>query len=417
MPRFLPGYFICTYFPVIIRIGKAGQNKFRNKVTSIKKLICIILVLTAALSFSACGSKDEPGFTLGFICIGKGDAFLLQCPDGSNYMVDTGKTEDFPQIGRYLSLKGVSHLDGIFLSHGHRDHAGGLDYIMSVFPTDRVYMSAADDASYSRIDPGAVCLRHGSELVKLKGGEILNLGGGVSCSIWLPDTVDYENENNNSLVMLICFGQRRFLMMGDAELNEEKLLLESGFDVKADVLKLGHHGESDASSTDFLNAVSPSLGLIAGNESENPDSVNETISSRLSQRGIEALYSDPGIPGWEIFCDGETIELSRLIDRGGLPELSLSVSEFDRKGQRIVIRNNSDTAADLSRCTLFSDAESCAFIFPGGTVLQSGEETAVACRGHEIPEDLIWDEDKVWHKKKGRAVIYDPSFIEICSDP
>ena len=104
--------------------------------------LCIFLLLAltgcfrqAADSTAAPEASEETGsFTLTFITIGKGDSFLLSPSDGTHYLIDTGKKKDYPQIDRLLRTKGIDRLDGIFLSHGHKDHAGGLESLLSSFP-------------------------------------------------------------------------------------------------------------------------------------------------------------------------------------------------------------------------------------------------------------------------------------------
>lgn len=97
-------------------------------------------------------SEETGSFTVTFITIGKGDAFLLSPSDGTHYLIDTGKKKDYPQIDRLLRTKGIDRLDGIFLSHGYKDHAGGLESLLSSFPVDTLYLSGTDSVSYQDID-------------------------------------------------------------------------------------------------------------------------------------------------------------------------------------------------------------------------------------------------------------------------
>ncbi len=250
--------------------------------------------------------------TLTFVTIGKGDAFLLTTPQGGCYMVDTGKEKDYDQIARTLRAKGVERLQGIFLSHGHKDHAGGLKRLLKEFPTERVYLSGKDTASYHQIDPRAEAEKAGADVVELQGGEILDLGG-VTAAVWLPSAVDMRNENNNSVVLRLSHGETSFLLMGDAELEEEALLLASDFPLRSTLLKLGHHGETDATSPALLNRVQPQIALITGNAEENPDSVNETIAARLRQRDVMTYYSEGEELGLDVISDGETLRVEPVV--------------------------------------------------------------------------------------------------------
>ncbi len=283
----------------------------------------LALVLTVLL-LSGCGGKtnetsgkpvesisgeDVGTCTLTFITIGKGDAFLLTTPQGKHYMVDTGKEKDYDQIAQTLQTKGVTRLDGIFLSHGHKDHAGGLKQLLKDFPTEKVYISGVDNVSYHQIDPRAAAAKARTELVELWGGETLDLGG-VTAEVWMPKTVDAHNENNNSLVLRLSHGANSFLLMGDAEMEEETMLMASNFPLQSTLLKLGHHGETDATSPAFLNRVKPQIALITGNVEENPDSVNETIAALLRQRDVTVYYSEGETLGLDVISDGQTLQVT-----------------------------------------------------------------------------------------------------------
>ncbi len=359
--------------------------------------------------------ENAGNFTLTFITVGKGDAFLFTCPDGSHYLLDTGKDEDYVQIARTLRVKGIETLDGIFITHGHHDHAGSLEPLVTAFPTKKIYYSRKDDSSYTDILPGDIAQDHEIESVPLEGGEMLDLGG-VQAKVWLPAEVDYFNQNNNSLILRLVHGNQSFLLMGDAELDEESEFMESGEPLGANVLKLGHHGETDSTSTTFLDQVKPQIALITGNEEENPDSVNVPIRRALDKRKIIPYYSESDRLAIDFSSDGNTLAVADVTTED-LPRcLDLSFAEVDRAGQRVQIRNNADTPADLTGCMLYSKRGDECFFFPAGTTLQPDETLAVACIGYEQPGDLIWPEEKIWHKSRDTAVLYDVNLNELALD-
>lgn len=129
---------------------------------------------------------------------------------------------------------------------------------------------------------------------------------------WLPKRPFLDNANNNSVILRLTHGSNCFLMMGDAEQEEEAALLASGFPVSANVLKLGHHGENDASSLVFLNQVKPQYALITGNEKENPDSLNPQVQKRLEQCSITPYFSECDELGIDFVSDHGTICISAV---------------------------------------------------------------------------------------------------------
>lgn len=113
---------------------------------------------------------------------------------------------------------------------------------------------------------------------------------GMKAAVWIPQRCDYRNANNNSVVLRFEYGQNSFLLTGDMEYGEEAAYLQSGEVQKTDILKLGRHGENDATSAAFLKKVKPAYGLITGNEEENPESVNPEIEARLDAFDVECFF-------------------------------------------------------------------------------------------------------------------------------
>lgn len=282
------------------------------------KIFLMMSCLICGICFSGCEQKEkeEPIVTgktaeLTFITIGKGDAFLLKTPEDTYYMYDTGKKEDYQQIKNVLEKKQVTGLKGIFLSHGHKDHAGNVKNLIKEYPVEKIYLSQKDEASYEKIDMQELAESYQIPLEYLEGGEVLDLEG-VTADVWIPEQCDYRNANNNSVVIRFQYGKNSFLMTGDMEYEEEAAYLQSGKVKKTDILKLGHHGENDATSVKLLEKVKPKYGLITGNEEENPDSVNPEIEARLDAFDVESFYSEGQQLAWEFVLDGEQIQIEQL---------------------------------------------------------------------------------------------------------
>lgn len=170
--------------------------------------LCAGILFFSCLLFG-CREKEEKfegTLTISFITIGKGDAFLIETSDKNFYIWDTGKKEDREQILAVLQKKGVKELEGIFLSHGHKDHAGNLEMLLQEYSVKKLYLSGKDDASYKKTDAKALAKEYDVSVTELAGGENLDLGGAIG-EIWLPDKTNYENENNNSVVMRLAYGK------------------------------------------------------------------------------------------------------------------------------------------------------------------------------------------------------------------
>ena len=275
--------------------------------------LCAGILFFSCLLFG-CREKEEKfegTLTISFITIGKGDAFLIETPDKNFYMWDIGKKEDREQILAVLQKKGVKELEGIFLSHGHKDHAGNLEMLLQEYSVKKLYLSGKDDASYKKTDAKALAKEYDVSVTELAGGENLDLGGAIG-EIWLPDKTNYENENNNSVVMRLAYGKTACLFTGDMEEEEEAEYLSENRKISANILKLGHHGEEDATSPALLKRVNPKYGIITGNAEENPESVNTKTQENLEKYGIKPYYSEGKQLGIDFILDGKEVNVCLL---------------------------------------------------------------------------------------------------------
>lgn len=116
----------------------------------------------------------------------------------------------------------------------------------------------------------------GAKVISAKVGDTYTLGDAKITIVGPVGTP--EDLNNASVVMKVVYGKNSFLFTGDAEEKSEKKILANGADIKADVLKLGHHGSSTSTSEEFLKVVSPSLALIScGKDNDYGHPHKETI--------------------------------------------------------------------------------------------------------------------------------------------
>lgn len=276
----------------------------------------IIAFLALVLLLSGCNWREQiqqpmERMTLSFITIGKGDAFLLEIPNGGYYMCDTGKKEDWEQIRQVLEKKKVKEFAGIFLSHGHKDHIGNVKNLLENYPVKTIYLSGKDHVSYKKTTVWDVAKEKGTQVKEIQESQKIPLGK-AEAELWIPPKEDPGNENNNSMVLRINYGNISWLFTGDMEEGEEAVYLSQNRNIQAEILKLGHHGEADATSVAFLNRVKPDVALITGNQEENPASVNETISSRLQAYEIEPFYSEGEQLAIEFITDGIHTKIEKL---------------------------------------------------------------------------------------------------------
>lgn len=238
-------------------------------------LLCVALLLPSP------ASADDAISAL-FINVGKADAHLLFLGD-ARYLIDTGTKGSYDQLARVLETYGVSRLDGVIITHTDKDHAGGLKKLLKGgMQVDMLYAGALH--SEKSLDDHPVyeaAEKYAAPLTWLSAGDEIPLDNGCVLRVLGPLTRDAENENNNSLVILVQTPQGDMLFAGDMELEEEAELLAAGLIAQAPVLKVAHHGEDDSTSRAFALTVKPQWAIIPTNSAEEPDTPDSKIISRL----------------------------------------------------------------------------------------------------------------------------------------
>ena len=210
------------------------------------------------------------GMTLTVLEVGKADCLVLQC-DGESMIIDGGNEGDEDYILEHLEDMGIEGFRYLVNTHPHEDHLGSLDAVVLAYPVEQAYLSPREHTtkSYENL-LGALEEKNVPTSVP-SPGDTFALGG-AQITVLSPDPdADYDEINDWSLVLLAEYGDVRYLLMGDAETPVETDLLESGADLSADVLKVGHHGSSTSSKRDFLQAVSPDYAVITCDEEDMPD--------------------------------------------------------------------------------------------------------------------------------------------------
>lgn len=209
-----------------------------------------------------------------------GDSFLVLC-QGKSMLIDAGMDSAYSEIDATLKSYNIDRIDIVIITHPHKDHIGGMNEVIEDYEIGKLYMidEAYDSDSYlSLID---IIDKKKLDISYAKIGTRFNLGD-ASCFVLNPQQKSFGNINNNSIVFKMTFQDKSFLFTGDMEKKAEKALLKQPYDLKADFLKVGHHGRDDASSKKFLNAVSPEYAVISSKRNYSYDK----ILYRLLDKGV-----------------------------------------------------------------------------------------------------------------------------------
>ena len=232
---------------------------------------------------------QDAAFQMHFIDVGQALSVLVEC-DGQFMLYDGGNVDDGSLVVSYLQNQGVEQLEYVFCSHAHEDHVGGLAAALAYFPAYHVYSPVTDASTKCFQDFVKYTQQQGLQVEVPAVGTMWPLGGATVTM--LGPVAQYSDTNDTSLVLRIDYGSTSFLLTGDMEKTAETDLVNSGANLRADVLQVGHHGSSTSTSYLFLNAVLPEMGVISCGVNNKYGHPHEETLSILRDAGVDVYRTD-----------------------------------------------------------------------------------------------------------------------------
>lgn len=245
-------------------------------------------------------------FVIQFIDVGQADAALIEC-EGHYMLIDGGNKADSDIIYTVLERNQITHLDAVVGTHAHEDHIGGLAGALNFATADVTYCPVTEYESKAFQDFKSYAELNGNGLTVPSVGDCFSLG---SADVQILGVNSGTDTNNTSIVLKITYGDTSFLFAADAEYEAEEVILDAGFDLKADVLKVGHHGSDTSTSYPFLREIMPDYAVISVGEGNSYGHPTEETLSRLRDAEVQVLRTDQL---GDIFCisDGTTVSFSQ----------------------------------------------------------------------------------------------------------
>jgi len=259
-----------------------------------KRFLTLILVLFIFSFLSPLASSNETG-RIHFINVGEGDSILLET-QGKAALIDTGNLISGPRVVEYLKEKGIEKLNYLIITHPHPDHIGGVFFILPLLKVEEIYDNGQ---ALGEVRKTCAIYRWYEDLVRkrknyavLLSGDSLTLGNLTLEVLWPPETPSSSDFNAFSMVMMVRGDGFCCLLTGDLTNSGERELLKKGMRLKADVLKVGHHGAEDATSEKFLKAVSPKIAVISVDEDNYWGYPSGKVLERLKKAGVKIYRTD-----------------------------------------------------------------------------------------------------------------------------
>lgn len=225
-----------------------------------------------------------------FIDVGQADSCLIVTPNDDIILIDAGEDAEAFSILDVLKEYSFEDIDLMVLTHPHADHIGGAATIMETYNVEEVLMPNCINTSETFENVLDVIEQENIDLKTAYTGQLYNIDG-VNIQIIGTDSVP-DDINNSSIVLKITYGTVDMLMMGDAEIEAEEIILQSNFDLSSEILKLGHHGSDTSTSQELLDMVSPTMGIISVSNDNSYGHPADSTLKRLFENGIQYYRTD-----------------------------------------------------------------------------------------------------------------------------
>ncbi len=331
--------------------------------------IRMLWVLCAVICMLLMRPRQSGSLVVTCLDVGQGDSALVQLPTGEACLIDGGSTSENSvwkyRIEQAVKYYGIGTLDYVFLSHADNDHISGIkEYLEDYEPGfgkknvhgitlgHLILPPTADEGDFDELkalaaekgvqvlamqrgsmisnaeNPGAAAgiavngngAVHTDSLLSMYYGEEEDVEGEDGSRRWsitclAPDSEELSGDRNeDSMVLMLQYGSFRMLFTGDLEGQAELALSESGTNLQADILKVGHHGSGGGSSAVFLQAVSPKFAVIScGADNQYGHPSPETVT-RLQEAGSQILQT-PEHGAVTIVSDGETFSVETYLSQ------------------------------------------------------------------------------------------------------
>lgn len=373
-----------------------------------KKIIVLLLCIFLLAGCTEAVKTEKIPVTAGhemqvhFIDVGQGDSILIESPSGKTMLIDGGVKGAGQQIVSYLKELGINKLDIVVATHPDADHIGGLIPVLDnmtieqFYDSGKVHTSQTFEEMLTRIDEKNIPYH------VPKIGDDIEFDKDVNVKVLNAN--DQATDNNDaSIVLKMTYGNVSFLLTGDAGVALEKEMLQ--YDVKATVLKAGHHGSNTSSSEEFIQAVKPEVTILSYGEDNKYGHPHAEIVDRLQAIGSK-IYATADLGTITVSTDGvnytvngkETfsVETGNILSKEE-PTTAIEIVSKDLVTEIVGIKNSGQHAVSLKDWQLISIEGHQVYNFPNLS-LQPGKTIYITSgtNAREGQNYLKWTTKQIW---------------------
>jgi len=320
---FPPDWFEITLYYMLIWSIFNSKNKMARTA-----MIVIPAFFMLPLAGGALIAKNRENLSVTFLSVGQGESTVVRFPGGKTMLIDGGGFyNDSFDVGSmvirpYLLSQGIKTIDYMIMTHPHPDHMGGLLHILKEFSVGEVWTSK-DPATTENHRAFIRLIRERNIPERAVSGKDPDIEiDGVTVSFLMPDNSVLDEGtsnsavNNRSVIIKMAYGRHRLLFTADMEAEAELILLKKGLDLRADIIKVAHHGSLTSSTPEFVSAVSADHAVFTVGYNNRFDFPRDEIVKRYIDSGAAVYRTD--LQGAISFTsDGKNMELSSFRGSSG----------------------------------------------------------------------------------------------------
>ena len=360
-------------------------------------ILIMLIVLTVLLTaLPACAET-----CMHAVSVGKGDALIIQAGD-SAVLIDTGKGYACGRLRRAFEELGITQLDAVFVTHVDSDHIEGLQFLAeSGIQVGAWYASPYFFEYKEKKHP---LRKLGVEPEWLEAGDEVVIGD-MHFSVLAPLTKSWDDEDENSLVIMLETPDGRILLTGDMEQGEEAELLAAGADLRCDVLKVANHGDGDTTSAEFIARTGAEYAIISTDSLEKPGTPDPSVVAALESAGAKVFITQDSDAVCALLTGGETTVSHVYWEKRATEGVGFSI---DRENELFTLTNSSEADISLEGWYVYSDAGNELYIFGAELLPADGSIVLGTKSSPEGSYSVFWDEKNVISDKKTDLIsLYD----------
>ena len=381
----------------------------------------------------------EGNLTVHFLDVGQGDSILLEHNDDT-MLIDAGEIGKGDDVATYLKSEGITSLDYVVATHPHSDHIGGMSVILNGFSIGHFVDSGFPYTSKTYENMLTTIYKKNIPFTTPKRGDKIDFSSGIDVQVLNPGSTYFTDDlNQNSVVLKVTDGKVTFLFMGDAGIEAENEIMKGGYNVKADILKVGHHGSRTSSSASFINAVSPAVSVIevgAGNDYGHPhketlDRLQKvskvyrtdldgtiTITTDGSKYTVTTQKTEPRevnsmSSGSEAYSSTDSTTQKTEPAKSIAPssaESTVYFSDLNLKDEWVKISNKGSSPVSLTGWKIGDDGSKHTYTFPSYTLNSGSTVTVYTGKGTSTATEVYWGSDSpIWNNDGDTAYLFENS--------